>query len=122
MPAPVWVPLQPIDQLCAPGGLSISIELAVEFHTTMLAPAQPWPVPELPRLRTLIWLLVVMLSNRPPADQRWWGPVSAWDMVALLSRNTLGPGTFEPSTKSWRPSTERQRWNSTIWLLSVLNE
>src|SRR4051812_28486518 len=84
------VPIEPISQFCAVGGFSTrKLLLAVLFQITMLAPDQPWPVPELPRLRTLI-SLVAMLSNKAPTDQRWWGPVSALAVSPRPSTKTLG--------------------------------
>ena len=65
------VPMDPTSQLRAVGGFRTLKLLALQFQTTMWAPAQPWPVPELPRFRTLIWLpLMVTRSNNPPTDQR----------------------------------------------------
>ena len=65
------VPTEPISQFVAVGGFCTMKLSAFEFQTTELAPAQPWPVPMLPRSRTLIASpLTEMVSNRMPLAHR----------------------------------------------------
>ena len=78
---------------------------AFEFQTTEFAPAQPWPVPLLPRSRMLIASpLTVRVSKSMPLDQRWCGPESLWALDAVPPTNADGPAVLEPLTKSCRPS------------------
>src|SRR5262249_25298804 len=114
--SPLCLPATPpITQFCAVGGFWTSIESAVEFQITTLAPAQPCNDPLLssPRLRTFrapAPLLAaegaaetVTLSKRMPVAQRWCGPVSSNDPSDVESRNTFGPGTIESVMQSCRP-------------------
>ena len=104
-PSVTSVPTEPISQLVAVGGFCTMKPSALAFQTTELAPAQPWPVPMLPRSRMLIWSPdTEMLSKRIPLAQRWCVPVSLKAEVAVPLTNTEGPVTFEPVTKSCRPS------------------
>src|SRR6185295_8619713 len=97
----------PIAQLLAVGGRSTSDQGACEFQLTKLAPAQPCPVPKVPRLMNSSPALPVtfMLSNSTPDAHFWCGPMDWCESIALPKTNTLGPTVPESCvTKgAWAP-------------------
>jgi hypothetical protein len=121
-PSVTSVPTEPISQLVAVGGFCTMNLSALEFQTTELAPAQPWPVPMLPRSRMLIASpLTNMVSKRMPLAQRWCVPVSDFAEVAVPLTKAVGPVVSEPVTKSCRPSaavesSTRASWPSTLYV------